>query len=132
MVYQNHKSRSFRVRRGISHGSVLDPVLFSLFINDLPASLCLVSSAALFTLTIWPFGPPPPRPPLRRRPLNELCFDWNAGLSTNVFLSIRANVRPPSTQWIPTELTPLTQLPSPFQPNSNLSWAHLRPHSFLL
>ena len=61
VVFQNHKSRSFRVRRSIPQGSVLGPVLFSLFINDL-------SSAVLFTLTIWPFGPPPPRSLLRRRP----------------------------------------------------------------
>ena len=66
--------------------------------------LCLLSSAGLFTLTIWPFGPPPPRSPLRCRPHRELCFDWSAGLSTGIFLSIRANVRPPS-QWIPTKLT---------------------------
>ena len=67
--------------------------------------LRLLPSAVLFTLTIWPFGPPPPRFPLRWRPHKELCFDWSAGLSTGVFLSIRANVRHPSCQWIPTKLT---------------------------
>ena len=67
--------------------------------------LCLLPSAALFTLTIWPFGPPHPRSPLRWRPHKELCLDWSAGLSTDVFFSIRANVRPPSFQWIPTKLT---------------------------
>ena len=68
-------------------------------------SLCLLLSAALFTLTIWPFGPPPPRSPLQWRPHKELCFDWSVGLSTGVFLSIQANVRPPSCQWIPIKLT---------------------------
>ena len=67
--------------------------------------LCLLLSAALFTLTIWPFGPLPSRSPLRWRPHKELCFDWSAGLSTGVFLSIRANVRSCSSQWIPTRLT---------------------------
>ena len=84
-----------------------DPFLalfFSLFQSTNSLLLCLLPSAALFTLTIWPFGPPPPRFLLRWRPHKELCFDWSAGLSTGVFLSIRANVRPPS-QWIPTKLT---------------------------
>ena len=67
--------------------------------------LCLLPSAALFTLTIWPFGPPPPRSPLRWWPHKELCFDWSVGLSTGVFLSIQANVRPPFSRWIPTRLT---------------------------
>ena len=35
--------------------------------------LCLLS-AAVSTLTIWPFGPPPPRSPLRWRPHKELLF----------------------------------------------------------
>ena len=48
VVYQNHISRSFRVRRGVLQQSVLGPVLFSLFINALPASL--PSSVSCFFL----------------------------------------------------------------------------------
>ena len=66
--------------------------------------LYLLPSAFLFTLMIWPFGPPSPRSLLQWRPHKELGFDWSAGLSTGVFLSVRANVRPPSFQWIPTKL----------------------------
>ena len=88
--------------------------------------LCLLPSAVHFTLTIWPFGPPPPRSPLRWRPHKELCFDWSAGLSTGVFLSIRANVRPPSSQWIPTRLTP-----SPTSSYSTPASVSISPQTFL-
>ena len=80
-------------------------LFFSLSSSMILLRLCLLPSAALFMLTIWPFGPPPTQSLLQWRPHKELCFDWSADLSTGVFLSIRANVRPLSSQSIPTKLT---------------------------
>ena len=96
-----------------------DPFLapyFSLSSSMIFRLLCLLSSAAFFTLTFWAFCPLPPWCLQRWRPHKELCFDWSAGLSIGVFLSIRANVRPLSSQWIPTKLifSPTSSYSAPF------------------
>ena len=72
----------FKITKVVSFESVevfcKDPFLalyFSLCSSMIFWLLCLLPSAAPFTLTIWLFGPPPPRFPLRWRPHKELCFD---------------------------------------------------------
>ena len=62
VVCQNHKSRSFRVRQGVPQESVFGPVIFSIFINDLPASLPSSVSCSLYAddLAIWSSSPSVP------------------------------------------------------------------------
>ena len=55
VVYQNHKSHSFRVHRDVPQGTVLGPVSFSFLINDFPASRPSSVNCSLYAddLAIW-------------------------------------------------------------------------------
>ena len=96
----------------VFHKDLFLALYFSLFSSTISLLLYLLPSAALFMVTIWPFGPPPLWSPLQWRSHKELYFDWSAGRSSDVFLSIRANVRPSFSQWILTKLTSFYSTPA--------------------
>ena len=64
VVFQNHKVVPFESVEVFRKDPFL-ALYFSLSSLMIFWSLCLLPSAALFTLTIWPFGPPPLRSPLQ-------------------------------------------------------------------
>ena len=60
VIFENQKVASFESNEMLCKDPFL-ALYFSLSLSMISLLLCLLLSAALFMLTIWPFGPPPPR-----------------------------------------------------------------------
>ena len=120
VVFQNHKSHFFRVRQGVLQGSVP----FTIFINDLPASLFSSVSCSLYAddLAIWSSSPSVPTAveATQGALVEYWCLPLNPSKCEIFFFSVdphQANLQP-------------NLLLPPFQSHSNFSRCHLRPLSF--
>ena len=101
VVFQNHKRRSFGLRRGAPQGSAFDPVLFSFFINNFSTSLPSSVSCSLYANNLAICSSFLSVPATVEATQGALI----RRLSSDIFLSIQANMRPLSSQWIPAKLT---------------------------
>ena len=129
--YQSHKSRFFRVRPGVAQETILGPLLFSHFINDLAASLPSSISCSLYAgnLAVWSSSPSVPtavgtsQGALFR--LERWFKYWCLILNPSKFKAFFFSVDPHQANLQPNLLLLNSRL------RFNLFWSHLRPHSFL-
>ena len=129
----NSYSRSFRLRRKVPQGSVLGPVLFSLYINDLPIfhPTCVKTSFYADDLAIWASSPSVEcATSIVQAALNRLV-EWSSKwrLPLNPFKCETSffSLDPYQSRIQPSLY--ILNTPLKFNPHPTFLWCNLRPHS---